>query len=190
MVSLKILALAIVAPILVFVGVSWYLGSLPQLTQKALSFFEGAKQLFTPIINGWNSLPSSIRSVIMLGIPTLAATFFAWTKSRAMTKLQQTEQQAATQATQLTGELSQAQTSAVSALQENTKLKEELQVYKAGNSAVAEFKDLMVQKDAKIENLEAQVKQLITERNTIQREYDNKFKEKTEDPYIKKILQT
>ena len=40
----------------------------------------------------------------MLGIPTAFAMFFAWTKTRAMQKLQQTQQQAAEQFNQLRGE--------------------------------------------------------------------------------------
>ena len=189
MVSLKMVALAAIAFTLTFIGVSAYLGTLPQLIQKAQSAFAGAKTFFTPVINAWTNLPGAVKNVIMLGIPTLVTLFFAWTKSRAMTKLQQTEQQAATQKTQLTGELSQAQTSAVSALQENAQLKEELSVYKAGDSAVAEFKELMLQKEVKIESLQTQVNQVTTERNTIQREYETLLNKVTSDPYLKKLLQ-
>ena len=107
MVSLKTVALAIVAPTLVFVGVFAYFGTLPQLIQKLSEGVAGAKTFFQPLINGWTNLPSPVKNVIMLGIPTLVTLFFAWTKNRAMTKLQQTEQQAATQTNELTSEINE-----------------------------------------------------------------------------------
>jgi hypothetical protein len=190
MISIKTVTLVAIAFLLTFVGVSWYLGSLPQLTQKALSLFEGSKQLFSPIINGWNSLPSSVRSVVMLGIPTLAATFFAWTKSRAMTKLQQTEQQAATQATQLTGQLTQAQATAGSTLQENMDLKSQLAVYEKDGDAVTALKEINMDLQSKLSLEIDRTKQVATERDIIQREYQTLLEKVTSDPYLKKILQT
>ena len=136
MVSLKTVALVAVTFIVVFLAVSAYFGSLPAIAEKAQGAATQAKTLFAPVINMWTNLPSTVKNVIMLGIPTLVTLFFAWTKNRAMTKLQQTEQQAAAQATQLSGELSEAQTSAVSALQENVKLKEELDAFKNKDTTI------------------------------------------------------
>lgn len=61
-----------------------------------------------PLINRvqtvWLSMPESTRGIMMLGIPTAFAMFFAWTKTRAMQKLQQTQQQAAERFNQMQGE--------------------------------------------------------------------------------------
>ena len=189
MVSLKILALTIVAPILVFVSVSWYLGSLPQLTQKTLSLLGEIKGFFQPLINGWNSLPSSVRSVIMLGIPTLAATFFAWTKSRAMQKLNETQAQAAAQATQLTGELTHAQATAGSTLQENMNLKSQLAVYEKDGDAVTALKEINSELQLKMGDMETThktvVDSLTTQRDTIQLNYKQLLEQILTDPTLK-----
>lgn len=91
----------------------------------ALPQFTSLTQPLTGIVNQaqttWATIPSSIQGVVMLGIPTAAALFFAWTKSRAMDKLQQTQQQAATKIGELQGET-------LNAVSENTTLKQTLQV--------------------------------------------------------------
>ena len=172
MVSLKTVVLAIVAPILVFVGVSAYLGSLPQLIQKLSEGVAGAKTFFSPIFNAWANLPSSVKNVIMLGIPTLVTLFFAWTKSRAMTKLQQTEQQAATQATQLTGELTQAQATAGSTLQENMNLKSQLAVYEKDGSAVTALKEINSGLTVENSSLKAQINDLTSRYTTLRTDFE------------------
>ena len=189
MISIKTVALVAIASSLTFVGVSWYLGSLPQLTQKTLSLLGEIKGFFQPLINGWNSLPSSIRSVIMLGIPTLAATFFAWTKSRAMQKLNETQAQAAAQATQLTGELTQAQATAGSTLQENMNLKSQLAVYEKDGDAVTALKEINSDLQLKMDNMEtthkAVVDSLTTQRDTIQLNYKQLLEQILTDPTLK-----
>ena len=190
MISIKTVALVVIASSLTFVGVSWYLGSLPQLTQQGLSLLGEIKGFFQPLINGWNSLPSSIRSIIMLGIPTLAATFFAWTKSRAMQKLNETKAEAAAQATQLSGELTQAQATAGSTLQENMNLKSQLAVYEKDGDAVTALKEINMDLQSKLSLEIDRNKQLATERDTIQKEYQILLEKVTSDPYLKKILQT
>ena len=158
-----------------------------------MSCIDKAKELvgslITKYMEGFKQNPLTVLTTTGVAVTTVAGLFYkaySYVKTKAATQIEQANIQTEKVETTLSSVIQEN----TNVLKENTKLKEELQVYKAGNSAVAEFKDLMVQKDAKIENLEAQVKQLITERNTIQREYDDKFKEKTEDPYIKKILQT
>lgn len=189
MVTKSTVALAAVAFTVTFVGVTTYLGGLPTLTQKLSEGVSAAKNIFQPVVNAWNGLPSSVRSIIMLGIPTLAATFFAWTKSRAMTKLQQTEQKAATQATQLTGDLSDAEHSARTTLQENIGLKTKLAVYEKDGDAVTALKTINTDLQAKIDGMQRQIDQVTTERNTIQREHEILLNKVTSDPYLKKLLQ-
>jgi len=164
MVSLKTVALIAITFVVVFLAVSAYFGSLPAIAQKAQGAATQAKTLFAPVINAWTNLPSAVKNVIMLGIPTLVTLFFAWTKNRAMTKLQETEKQAATQATQLSGELSEAQTSAVSALQENTKLKEELDAFKNRDTTIAnlikEKEDLQIEAESWKQAADAKARQI------------------------------
>lgn len=58
---------------------------------------DGLQSRFSQIQTAWTNIPETFRGIILLGIPTVFATFFAWTKTRAMTKLQETQQQASQQ---------------------------------------------------------------------------------------------
>lgn len=87
-----VVALAFCAAILVYV----YFGVIP-LPSLLQTGFTKAQAL-------WATIPSTIQNIIQIGIPTLFATFFAWTKVRAMDKLQQTKLQASQTITQLEGE--------------------------------------------------------------------------------------
>ena len=60
--------------------------------------------IFTPIYNVWVSIPKAIQGLIIGGVPTLFMVFFAWSKNRAMQKLQQTQQEATQRLGQLQGE--------------------------------------------------------------------------------------
>lgn len=77
----------------------------------------------------WNTIPAALRGVITLAIPTGFALFFAWTKTRAMSKLQEVKSQAASQITQIQGE--------------KTELQQQLSV-----SSKAGLEDLIQTKDA------------------------------------------
>jgi len=61
------------------------------------------------IINTWNAIPQAFQGIILAGIPTAFMMFFAWTKTRAMQQLQQTQQQATSTISQLTGEAIETQ---------------------------------------------------------------------------------
>jgi len=194
MVTKSTVALAATAFILVFVGVSWYLGSLPQITQKLSEGLAAAKNVFQPIINAFNSIPSELKMILVSGIAGAVSLFMMWTKTRAITKLQQTEQQAAAQATQLTGELTQAQTTAGSTLTENMNLKNQLAVYEKDGDAVTALKEINVDLQGKIDGLEATHKTIVTElttqRDTIQRDFQTVLKLMFSDPNIKKNIET
>jgi len=116
-----------------------------------------------------------------------------WTKNRAMQKLNETKAQAAAQATQLTGELTQAQTAAGSTLTENMNLKNQLAVYEKDGDAVTALKQINVDLQGKIDGLEAThktiVTQLTTERDIAQRNYQNLFDKCMSDPLLKKYIQ-
>lgn len=80
----------------------------------------------------WASLPSPLQKLV-LALPTLISTafmtFFAWTKLRAMQKLQQVEQQANADITQLSGEKQTVETQAQVVQEENQTLKDKLKLY-------------------------------------------------------------
>lgn len=77
-----------------YIFLSPYVASaIPQFTP----LITPVQSTLTRIQTTWATIPSTIQAIITLAIPTAAALFFAWTKSRAMDKLQQTQQQAATQ---------------------------------------------------------------------------------------------
>lgn len=59
---------------------------------------------FTRIQTVWTSLPDIVKTITITGIPTLFVMFFAWTKSRAMQKLDQVKRQVTDQLGQLQGE--------------------------------------------------------------------------------------
>lgn len=86
--------------ILVGVGVGvlayFYFGPIPVagLLQSA----------FTKVQVAWTKIPTTIQGLIVGGVPTLLMLFFAWSKNRAMQKLQQTQQEATQRLGQLQGE--------------------------------------------------------------------------------------
>jgi predicted RNase H-like nuclease (RuvC/YqgF family) len=71
---------------------------------------ESIRTKLAPILTAWNNLPETLRTLIIGAIPTLFMVFFAWTKTRAMQKLQQVKQEATQQIDQLSGEASDAKT--------------------------------------------------------------------------------
>lgn len=71
------------------------------VTQPIITTLQSA---FNRVQTAWSTIPSTIQGIVLLGIPTAFATFFAWTKSRAMQQLQQTQLEAKAQLTQLGGE--------------------------------------------------------------------------------------
>ena len=97
---LKKLLLAGLVVILIGVGVGiivyYYFGPIP--------VFETLKPILTPIYTAWTSIPTPLKSLLTLGIPALLTIFFAWSKNRAMQKLQQTQQEATQRLGQLQGE--------------------------------------------------------------------------------------
>ena len=186
--KLSTLALAAGAFILTFIGVSWYLGSLPQLTEKALSLFGPIKTFFQPLINAWNGLPSVVRNIIMLGIPFLVTLFFAWTKNLAVKKMQQTEAEASMQANQLYGELSETQRAALKISKENTTLKDQLAVYEKGDNAVATLNQKISSLQSTVNSQATQLSNVTIERNYLQKEVDDWKTRITSDPRLKQLL--
>lgn len=60
--------------------------------------------LTKPLQQVGERIPSQWHGIITMAVPTAFAVFFAWTKMRAMTKLQQVQQQASMQIDQVQGE--------------------------------------------------------------------------------------
>jgi len=121
-------------------------------------------------------LPDAAKLAVTAGVPALIATFMAWTKSRAMTQLQQTQQQAsqaiqdkALENVQLSTQLGELQA-------QNTELQTQNAAYQQGNAAVATLQNTVT-------TLQKENTTLTREMNTMERTYqaiieDLKQKEK------------
>lgn len=90
------LFLAILAIPIGFVGVSWYLGTLPQITQGLQPLINVGQSIYAR----WATLPDVVQKIIIGGIPLAFGAFFAWTNLRRITQVQQLQQQV----TQASGE--------------------------------------------------------------------------------------
>lgn len=64
--------------------------SLSGLTERLQPVTTQLQDLWTR----WASLPTEMKGILIAGIPTIFTLFFAWSKNRAMQKLQQTQLQA------------------------------------------------------------------------------------------------
>ena len=148
--------------------------ALPQLTSLT--------QPLTGIVNQaqttWATIPSPIQGIVMLGIPTAAALFFAWTKSRAMDKLQQTQQQAATKIGELQGET-------LNAVTENTTLKTANEQLQQQVTTIQTAKADVAAAQQKMEDYKIQVETLTGERNQMQRLFESKYLKPEEEPKVK-----
>lgn len=91
----KVLLIALVG---VVIGiVIWpFIGAIPIVSTL--------QPIFTQALAAWESLPNMVKGLITLGIPSILAIFFAWTKTRAMDKLQQTKLEATSHVNQIQGE--------------------------------------------------------------------------------------
>jgi len=84
-----------------FVGFTIFLFTNPLTKPLATST---ATNIYNTIITKWNTIPDPVKGIITLGIPSLFAIFFAWTKTRAIQKLNETQQLANQKITQVEGE--------------------------------------------------------------------------------------
>jgi len=112
---------------------------------------------FQPLINTWNTIPSPIRNIITMVIPTVCAIFFAWTKSRAMENLQQTQQQAQAQITQVSGEKTEVEKSLSKTLTQASGLQEELESAKGKLKLYEDFYEANKQMAQKVNAIPQQI---------------------------------
>jgi len=105
---LKLLLGVAIAFAIGFLGFSAYTGNLNQLLQTASTTLQPIINIVQPTITQiqttWNSIPPQIKGIITLAIPSMFALFFAWSKNRAMQKLQETKQEANQTITQMASE--------------------------------------------------------------------------------------
>ena len=106
----------------------------------------------TQIQTTWNSIPPQIKGIITLAIPSMFALFFAWSKNRAMQKLEQTKQEANQTITQLASENLEAKTEA-------KKYQDQFETLKGSltEDKTADFLSQLTTKDKKIQHLETQL---------------------------------
>lgn len=130
--SLKIIILAIIAMAVTFFSTCYYLNIIPEVQQLLTEKAQPLINLVTPIYDKWLTLPSWAQRLILGSItiiPSLLATFFAWTKDRAMRKLRETEQQATAQREQLSGKVAIATEQSQSLEEQLENTKEKLKLY-------------------------------------------------------------
>jgi len=84
------------------------------------------KQLVTPLYTAWMKIPGALQTLIVGAIPTALMFFFAWTKSRAMQKLEETKQQASQTTQQMEGMKEGAQQTTGAIVDKVSELKDQL----------------------------------------------------------------
>jgi len=75
--------------------------SIPNLITSGI---QPLQPTFSQVQTAWTNLPDTVKLVTTTGIPAAFVTFFAWTKTRAMQKLEQVKKEATLQLGQLEGE--------------------------------------------------------------------------------------
>jgi len=97
--------------ILTVLGVYAYKGILPQVIESVTSRVQPLIGMVQPALTKaqatWATIPPSIQQIIMLGIPSAFAMFFAWTKLRVIDSAKQAQTQATAAFTQVSGEASE-----------------------------------------------------------------------------------
>ena len=68
-----------------------------------------ASNILSPLYHTWTAIPEALRAIILTAFAAIPTLFFAWTKARAMNKLEEVKQQASTQVNQLEGEKKELQ---------------------------------------------------------------------------------
>jgi len=144
-----------------------YVGLLSQLLMQFSPLTTMLKQGVTQIYVAWTGLPQAVQSIILMGIPTLFAIFFAWTKTRAIQKLQETQQQATSQYTQLSGEKQSTETNFQALQAKYSGVTQEYEDYKGKMAGVEE---IIANLKGEVTRQEQLVTQLTTERNMLERQ--------------------
>lgn len=165
--SKKTVVFAVFATVLGFIGTSAYLGTLPLLQQRLAEEAQPLIQFGQSIYTRWTNLPQAAQSIILAGVPTLFMVFFAWTKTRAMKKVEETELQSRIQYNQLTGEIGEAKQQLEVLENQKAELQSQVKAYADGNEAIntltanlEEATNLVTQKQRQIERLQREVASL------------------------------
>ena len=168
---LKLLLGVAIAFAIGFLGFSAYTGNLNQLGQTV---YTTLSTTFRPVINAvqptitmiqqtWSSIPQWLRTVIIGGIPLMFTMFFAWSKNRAMQKLEQTKLEANQQITQMATETSEVK----------AQLKGYQEIQKqSGSDLVQNVSSLTTRANNAEATLKTQAEQL-TQWNERQRQWDS-----------------
>lgn len=127
-------------------------------------------EFFAPLIAWWNSIPSWLRGIITMGIPVFFAIFFAWTKTRAMNKLQQTEIEAQAKLNQMEGQTTTAQKYAETMQAQKTDLEKQV-ANSQQNLANLQNEHTSLLSDYK--TLRNQLEIITAERNTLAKEVED-----------------
>jgi len=171
----KVILVIIASFIVGFLGFHAYNGTLPQLTagivtaiQPAVTWLQGGIAQIQTIIG---TIPPAMLGLIVAGVSTAFTVFFAWTKTRAMTKLTQMQQQA----TQLQGEKAEVQAQSKIYLQQAESYKTQL-----GTQSNLAFEDIIKARDeaqSLVLQKQQELAKLQQDYNTMERTYINAIQE-------------
>jgi len=151
---------------------------LAPVTQHLNPIFGGISQLLHGAVNsyieGFRKSPGTVLITTggaVLGVVGLFAKAYTYLKTKATARIQESESAA-----------SQANASAVSALEENQQLKEKLAIYEQDGPAATTLKEINQAQAAEISNLKAQLNDLTTRYNTLKHDFDQLTSHLIPDP--------
>ena len=137
-----------------------------------------AQEVAASAVNGLVAeVKANPKAALTIAIPAsitlfgLFAKAYSGMKAKAAAKIQESESQA-----------SQANASAVSALEENQQLKEKLAIYEQDGPAATTLKEINQAQAAEISNLKAQLNDLTTRYNTLKHDFDQLTSHLIPDP--------
>jgi len=156
---------------------SFALPPLTTITTPLQPIITPSQSIVTRIQTMWSTIPSAIQGIVLLGLASAPTLFFAWTKSRAMDKLQQTQQQAATKIGELQGET-------LNAVSENTTLKQTLELKDQQIATYEQAQTSATQFTTQIDAQKQQIETLTGERNQMQRLFESKYLKPEEKPKV------
>ena len=148
-------------------AVTYFLkGAIDTAIQPFQPAIDQAKTSVTTTISSiqttWASIPNEVKGVVALAIPSAFAVFFAWTKTRAMNKLQQTQLDARQQFTRMSGQANEAQAQIKLLDQQKTSLQQQI-----GTQSNLGFEEVMKSRDEAQQMVSVKTRELENARSTI-----------------------
>lgn len=160
----KAYILALLGGCALALGIYANIDTIIRSTQQGLSPIANAiNPTLRQVVASWNNLPEVYRGLMIAGIPTLFTLFFAWSKSRAMQKLQQTQLETQQKISGMNDQL-------LSSRITNTQLQKQVQAYQNMPQSVDLSSTVSSLQQDKL-TLQQENQRLINEMNSMERTY-------------------